>query len=214
MSKKESIIKCFLYVTTIVTLYGYSQVESQLMAMEYTDKLLNELEKRNVKATFFLVGKKAYQYPELVKKISDSGHLIGNHTYTHIQLTRVSDDTAYIEINKTNDEIFKIAKKETLFIRPPFGSYKKEYFSCANMIVTLWDIDPKDWCTYDAQLVANRVINSAGDGKIILLHDIFDTSVEAAIKIIDTLKKQGYQFVTVDELILNWFVMYLVIQHY
>ena len=161
MSKKESIIKCFLYVTTIVTLYGYSQVESQLMAMEYTDKLLNELEKRNVKATFFLVGKKAYQYPELVKKISDSGHLIGNHTYTHIQLTRVSDDTAYIEINKTNDEIFKIAKKETLFIRPPFGSYKKNIFP------------------------------------------VQDTSVEAAIKIIDTLKKQGYQFVTVDELILN-----------
>ncbi|MBQ1194401.1 MAG: polysaccharide deacetylase family protein [Lachnospiraceae bacterium] len=170
---------------------------------EYTEKLLDALKERNVKATFFVLGEKAEENEELILRMKNEGHLIGNHTYSHIRLTAVGDEEAMEEIAKTNDIIREITGDETEYIRPPFGSYEKEHIRAENMIVVLWDIDPKDWVTYDADKVAEDVINKAEDGQIILMHDIFDTSVDAAIKIIDTLIAEGYQFVTVEEILLD-----------
>lgn len=107
------------------------------------------------------------------------------------------------EIQKTNEIIREITGKDTEYIRPPFGVYKNRYVEIENMIVVLWDIDPKDWTIYDADRVAKDVISHAKEGKIILMHDIFETSVEAAIKIIDELTSEGYEFVTVDEIIMD-----------
>lgn len=170
---------------------------------KYTEKLLDELKERNIKATFFVVGKNAAENRELILRMKNEGHLIGNHTYSHINLGSVANTKAIEEIAKTNEIIKEITGEETEYIRPPFGSYDKSYFKEKDMIVVMWDIDPRDWTIYDADRVAKDVISKAKDSQIILMHDIFETSIDAAVKIIDELTKQGYEFVTVEELLMD-----------
>lgn len=169
----------------------------------YTERLLDELKKRNIKATFFVVGINAAQNKELILRMKNEGHLIGNHTYSHINLGSVANTKAIDEITRTNEIIKEITGEDTEYIRPPFGSYDKNYFKEKDMIVVMWDIDPRDWTIYDADKVAKDVISKAKDSQIILMHDIFETSVDAAIKIIDELTSQGYEFVTVEELLMD-----------
>lgn len=167
---------------------------------EYTEELINELKKRDVKATFFMIGESIEQYPELVKRMSNEGHVIGNHTYTHIHLTSVSNKMAMEEITKTNDIIKGLTGSEPEYIRPPYGSLSKKMKKTINMTPVLWDVDPRDWSILNTDRVVCHVIKNVEDGDVILLHDIFDTSVDAAVKIVDILEKEGYIFVTVDEL--------------
>lgn len=168
-----------------------------------TMKLLEGLRERNVKATFFIVGERVEYSREVVLQMSKDGHLIGNHTYTHAQLTEIPIDKAIEEINKTNDMISKVTGKEVTFIRPPCGSWNSELTSKIDMIPVFWDVDPKDWCRIDISDVVDSVVNTVDDGDIILFHDIYDTSVVAALEVIDRLKDMGYEFVTVDRIMLE-----------
>lgn len=108
---------------------------------KYTEKLLDELKKRNVKATFFVVGENAANNREIILRMNNEGHLIGNHTYSHINLGTASNCDAMDEIQKTNEIIKEITGKDIEYIRPPFGEYKDRYVERENMIVVLWDID-------------------------------------------------------------------------
>lgn len=166
---------------------------------KYTLKLLDGLKSRNVKATFFIIGKNASNYPEIVKRISDDGHLIGNHTYTHVQLTCISETEAISEIKNTNDIIYDCTGKIPRFIRPPYGLYSDKLKKETNLTPVLWSVDPRDWSILNTNFVVKHVLKRVKHGNIILLHDIFDTSVDAALKIINNLLAQGYEFVTVDE---------------
>ena len=166
---------------------------------KYTEKLLEGLKDRNVKATFFIIGENAALYPDIVKKISEDGHLIGNHTYSHVNLSCISIDNAILEITKTNDLIKQYTGITPKYIRPPYGLYSNSLKKETNLTPILWTIDPRDWSVLNTDSVVKHVLKRAKDGDIILLHDIFDTSVEAAFKIIDELKSKGYEFVTVDE---------------
>lgn len=166
----------------------------------YTPLLLDGLNERNVKATFFLIGENCEDYPDIVKRIMEEGHLIGNHTYSHIQLTASNQESFIAEIQKTNEIIEDITKQQASFVRPPYGVWKKELEESLQMFPILWTIDPLDWCTKDAENVAYRVINKAEENAVILLHDCYQTSVEAAFIIIDALQAEGYEFVTVDEI--------------
>lgn len=169
----------------------------------YTVRLLDGLKERNIKASFFLIGKQAEKYPEIVKRIQKDGHLIGNHTYHHIELTKVSKEKEMEEIGKTNEVLEGITGEKVSFIRPPFGEWRKEILEDVELIPVLWDIDPLDWCTPDSGEIVRRVVTKAKENGIILLHDCYETSVEAALQIIDLLKEKGYEFVTVDELIME-----------
>jgi len=164
----------------------------------YTEKLLDGLKERGVKATFFLVGLNIEKNEELVKRMQEEGHIIGNHTYSHVDICKLSKEQRNEEILRTNNMIENITGEKVTYIRPPFGSCVEE--SVEDMLVVLWNVDPRDWCIMDANKVAANVINGVEDGDIILFHDIFETSVEAALKVIDELKAQGYEFVTVEEL--------------
>ena len=168
-----------------------------------TPKLLDGLKERGVKATFFLIGESAAKNNDLVKRIYDEGHLIGNHTYSHVQLNCLGIDKAREEIIKANEEINKITGKCPQYIRPPYGSYSNKLLMEVNMIPVLWTVDPKDWNTDNTSKVVRFVVENAKCGDIILLHDIYDTSVAAALEIIDQLKAKGYVFVTVDQIILD-----------
>ncbi len=169
----------------------------------YTKTLLDGLKERDVKASFFLMGKNISGNEELVKRMHDEGHLIGNHTFDHVQLTRLSDAEACEQITKTSNAIYEITGEYTTFIRPPFGEWKKDLDCVVTMLPVMWTVDPVDWNTDDSNLVVQRVESVTQDEDIILLHDNYASSVEAALRIVDDLTSQGYQFVTVDELLLE-----------
>lgn len=166
----------------------------------YTERLLDGLLERNVKATFFLIGESAEQYPDVVKRMHEEGHLIGNHTYSHIELACVPLQKAVEEINKTNNIIKEITGEDTEYIRPPYGYWTKELAKNVDMEPILWDVDPRDWSVLDEQKVTCHIVKNIEEGDIILLHDIFETSVDAALNVIDILQLNGYEFVTVEEL--------------
>lgn len=169
----------------------------------YTEELLDGLKERNVVATFFVIGINIVENETLVQRMKDEGHLIGNHTYSHVELSELESGKQEEEILRTNQIIKEITGEDVEYIRPPFGCYDREQATegmLEGMFVTLWDIDPRDWCVMDKNQVVQSVVNSVEDGDIILLHDIFATSVEAALEIIDILQEQGYEFVTVDKL--------------
>ncbi len=169
----------------------------------YTERLLEGLRERDVRVTFFVLGQSAEQYPELIREMAEDGHLIGNHTYSHIQLTPGNAGQFEEELQKTDAVIYEITGQHTEFVRPPYGEWDKKYEKSLNMIQVLWNVDPLDWCCSDAGTVISRVLEKTEGDSIILLHDVYSSSVDAALVIVDELKKRGYEFVTVDELILD-----------
>lgn len=169
----------------------------------YTEDLLEGLSERNVKATFFLIGQKAEDNPELVRRIAEDGHVIGNHSYSHTNLGILSDSDACEQISRTNQVIYEITGSTPQFLRSPFGSTHRNLDCSMDMIEVLWDVDPRDWEVQNTEKIVNRVVTKVQDGDIILLHDGYDTSTAAAFQIIDTLEKEGYEFVTVDELLFD-----------
>lgn len=169
----------------------------------YTEALLDGLKERNVKASFFLMGKNIESNEDVVLRMHQEGHLIGNHTFDHVQLNKLSDEKACEQITKTSNAIYEITGQYTAFIRPPFGEWKKDLECIVTMIPVLWTIDPLDWNTHNVDVVVKRVEDKVGDEDIILLHDNYDTSVKAALQIVDDLQEAGYEFVTVDQLLLE-----------
>ena len=170
---------------------------------DYTMKLLKGLKKRGVKATFFVLGEEVERYPDILKATYDDGHMIGVHSYQHVNFGQIGDAAALEQVEKTQQAIYDVTGEYTGYIRPPYGCWKKELDQELPMIEVLWDIDPLDWATKDADTVVQRVLQKIPNGSIILLHDASEASVSAAFTIVDTLQKQGYEFVTVEELMLE-----------
>lgn len=169
----------------------------------YTEMLLDGLKERGVKATFFLIGKSIDGNEDIVKRMYEEGHLIGNHTYNHVELNKESIIEQCEEITKANNKIFEITGYTPEFMRPPFGAWDKRKECDVEMIPILWSIDPLDWKDQNTNLVVQRILSKVKDGSIILLHDVYKTSVEAALIVVDKLQAEGYEFVTADELILD-----------
>ena len=169
----------------------------------YTGQLLDGLKERGVKATFFVTGEHAELHPDIIKRMHDEGHLIGNHTYSHIQLTASNRDKFKNELIQTNEILYDITGDEVQYVRPPYGSWDKKLETDLNMFPVLWNVDPLDWNTANATRVAKAVISKVSDNDIILMHDYYDTSVEAALMIVDELTRQGYEFVTVDKILFD-----------
>lgn len=167
----------------------------------YTEELLDGLKERGVTATFFVTGEHASLHPDVIKRMQEEGHLIGNHTYSHIQLTSRNRETFKEELVRTNEIIEEITGEEVEYVRPPYGTWDKSFEEELNMIPVLWTIDPLDWCSSNVGCIAKRIEEKAGENEIILMHDYYETSVTAALKVVDELKEEGYTFVTVDEIL-------------
>lgn len=168
---------------------------------KYTPLLLDGLKERNVRATFFLLGQNVKENQELVQRMQAEGHLLGNHTYNHVQLNKIPETTARQEILKTNNEIYEATGKYPEYMRPPYGAWKKNMELCVEMLPVFWDIDTLDWKSQNVDAILKAAGEEPEDGSIILMHDEYQTSVEAALLLVDRLKEKGYEFVTVDELI-------------
>ncbi len=169
----------------------------------YTPKLLDGLAERDVKVSFFLTGENAEKYPELVERMQKEGHLIGNHTYSHLQLAGNNRDQFRRELVRTNEIIKEITGEEVVYVRPPYGSWDKSFEEELNMFPVLWSIDPLDWCTDNVSNIVKRVLSKAKENAIILMHDAYPSTVTAALQIVDALREEGYTFVTVDEILFD-----------
>ncbi|MCD8346349.1 MAG: polysaccharide deacetylase family protein [Lachnospiraceae bacterium] len=169
----------------------------------YTVKLLDGLAERGVQATFFVIGENIPGNEEIIARMDQEGHLIGNHTYDHVKITDLSVEEACEQVEKTSALVKEITGKDTEYVRPPFGSWRKDLECSFEMIPVLWDVDPLDWTTCNVSDVVRRVLEAVEADDIILLHDYYESSVDAALLIVDALTEQGYVFVTVDELILE-----------
>lgn len=170
---------------------------------DYTGMLLDGLKERGVRATFFVLGSEVELYPQLVKRASEEGHLIGVHAYRHVNLRQLSDGEAVEQVDRTNDAIYRATGQHASYIRPPYGCWKEDLDYEVQMVEVLWDIDPRDWATTSSSLVVQRVLSEVEENSIILLHDASKSSVQAAFTIIDELENQGYTFVTVEELLIE-----------
>ncbi len=169
----------------------------------YTEQLLDGLKKRGVKATFFVTGEHASLHPDILKRMQEEGHLIGNHTYSHMQLNKSNREAFKEELIKTNMIISEIIDEEVLYVRPPYGTWDKSLEAELNMFPVLWTIDPLDWCSTDVSGITAKVVNKVEENDIILMHDYFETSVTAALAVVDELLAEGYTFVTVDEIMFD-----------
>lgn len=192
---------------------GKSDVEKPKVAItfddgpnaQYTPKLLDGLKEREVKATFFLIGKniEAGDNREIVRREYEEGHLLGNHTYSHVDITKIGDEEAYKELKQNDEVLCDLLGIHFEYMRPPFGVWQKPLEQQLNVIPVLWSVDPLDWTTENVDEIVNKVVTETQEGDIILLHDCYQSSVDAALRIIDILHAEGYEFVTVDELIMN-----------
>ncbi|MBO2526577.1 MAG: hypothetical protein CW335_00125 [Clostridiales bacterium] len=169
----------------------------------YTERLLDELRKREIHATFFLCGYRVEQYPALAAQIAADGHEIGCHSDRHSFLDQLSPEEVCRDLSAAREKIVEATGQEPTLLRPPGGQYDAEVLSetcCADLPIILWSVDPCDWCCKDTQKIADRVIKKVKSGDIILMHDMSRSSVDAALRVIDTLEEKGFEFVTVSEL--------------
>ena len=169
----------------------------------YTKQLLDGLKKRGVKATFFVTGEHAALHPDIIRRMSEEGHLIGNHTYSHIQLNADNRERFKAELVQTNQVISEITGEEVLYVRPPYGSWDRTLEEELNMFPVLWTVDPLDWCSSNTTCIVKSVVDEVEENDIILMHDCYDTSVTAALQIVDELLAEGYTFVTVEEILFD-----------
>ena len=166
-----------------------------------TPRLLSILKKENVPATFFILGNRLALYPEIVKQEYKLGHQVGSHTFNHLNLPQLPMKEVQEEIKNTADLVQKTLGIAPQGLRPPYGATTPEINAQAQTPIIQWSVDSLDWKSKNADQIEQVVMNEVYDGSIILMHDIYDSSVDGAEKVIKKLKRQGYTIVTVNQLI-------------
>ena len=169
----------------------------------YTNLLLNILQREQVKATFFVIGKMVERYPNLLRSIDAAGMDIGNHTFSHVTLTKIPEQDAEIEYRANNDIVKKVIGKTMRFCRPPGGDYDAEVIEASThcgLTTVLWTDDPGDYANPGQAKIEERVLSKITNGGIILLHDGVAETLNVLPQIIAYGKKKGFQFVTISEL--------------
>ena len=169
----------------------------------YTAHLLDILDQYGAKATFFLIGSKVSGQASVVRSIQARGHQLGNHSWSHPELPKLSVDQIAGEIDRTNEAIRQATGVKPSILRPPYGAVNGvvlEQLRLRNMSSILWSVDTRDWADRNSQIVCSRAVAGARPGAVILMHDIHQTSVNAVPCILGSLKQQGYSFVTIQRL--------------
>lgn len=170
---------------------------------KYTDKLLEALEEYNARATFFMLGQNVSKYPESIQKMKELGCELGNHTMDHKNLTKIELEEMELQIEGTNDLLKEIVGEGATLVRPPYGAVNSKVRENLQYPVIMWSIDTLDWEKKDAKAIADYTLEMVKDGDIILMHDIYEQTVDATIVMISKLTEQGYQLVTVSEMALT-----------
>lgn len=178
----------------------------------YTGQILDVLKERQVPATFFVIGQNAARYPDLIRRIAAEGHQLGNHTYNHVDLLKFDREAIIEEVARTNAVLAGILGHAPHVMRPPHGfrdAVVMEAMAECRLNVVEWSVSSRDWVNPGAEVIAERTLSKVKNGSVILLHDGDGIAaslpriqtVAATRIIIDRLVAQGYQFVTVDEIL-------------
>lgn len=171
---------------------------------DVTPRVLDILKQYDAKATFFMLGSQVDYHPEIAKLVVDAGHEIGNHTEQHQDLTKLGPDGIRKEIQSTSDKINNITGTRPYLVRPPYGAYnehiKNDAANYGNSII-LWSVDSLDWKSRNADAINDEIQQQLTPGSIVLMHDIHPTTADALPKLLETLQQEGYQFVTVSQLL-------------
>ncbi len=170
-----------------------------------TPALLDILRARRIRATFYVVGRNAAAWPDLLRRMVGEGHEIGNHTWSHARLTALGEADLLREIDRTSEAIYRAVKKVPVTLRPPYGllrlSQARMIHARRAMVTTLWDVDPRDWQRPGPGVVASRIVSASHNGAIILAHDIHRPTVRAMPGALDGLSERGFRFATVSMLL-------------
>ncbi len=195
------------------TTWSSVHVNGQFIAMTFDDgpsaqltpRLLDILKERGMHVTFFVVGQNAKDHPEILKRAVAEGHEIANHSWSHPNLAKMSDEAVRSELNRTSEAIAAALGKTPNLMRPPYGSLsnaqRKWVHDDLHMKIILWDVDPLDWKRPGPSVVEQRILDGTRPGSIILSHDIHAPTIEAMPDTFDKLLAKGYKFVTVDDLL-------------
>lgn len=167
---------------------------------EYTEELINCLVENNAKATFFMLGQNVEAYPEIAKELSDAGMELGNHSYSHSDLVTIGADAAAQQVSNTDAALKAATGFEATVMRPPGGSFNDSVKAAIDHPLIIWSIDTRDWATKSEDQTYQVVMDNAQDGSVVLMHDIHEWSVKAAIRMIPDLIAKGFKLVTVSEL--------------
>lgn len=167
---------------------------------EYTEELINCLVENNAKATFFMLGQNVEAYPEIAKELSDAGMELGNHSYSHPDLVTIGADAAAQQVSNTDAALKSATGFEATVMRPPGGSFNDSVKAAIDHPLIIWSIDTRDWATKSEDQTYQVVMDNAQDGSVVLMHDIHEWSVKAAIRMIPDLIAKGFKLVTVSEL--------------
>ena len=164
-----------------------------------TGPLLDGLALREAPATFFLVGSRIPGNEDLVRRMAAEGHQIGIHTFDHVELKGLSRRDFDLQVGKTRALIANLLGDGNYWLRPPYGLIDKRAEDWCGGPIILWSVDPEDWRDSDVDRIVAAVVEHVSDGDIILLHDLFPSSAQAALRIVDALLAKGYCFVTVEQ---------------
>jgi peptidoglycan-N-acetylglucosamine deacetylase len=193
--------------------FSQCHVDGPYIAMTYDDgphgantpRLLEMLKQRGIKATFFCVGQCVAEYPEIAKRIADEGHEIASHSWSHPQLSSMSEASVRDQLEKTHQAIKQATGIAPKVFRPPYGAFTARQRNWANAVygykIILWDVDPLDWKIRSASHVESEILKQTVSGSIILSHDIHKSTIDAMPSTLDALLAKGYKFVTVSELL-------------
>ena len=165
-----------------------------------TGELVDALKKNDARATFFVLGMNAVNYQETIKKMQDAECEIGNHSYNHPQLTTLDEAGIRKQLDDTDHMIASAVGQNATVMRPTYGVINDKVKAHAKMPLIMWSVDTMDWKNREKEMIVNSVLSTAGDGDIILMHDIYGTSIDAAIDLIPKLIEKGFQVVTVSEM--------------
>ncbi len=168
-----------------------------------TERVLAELEKRSILATFFQIGTRVEAEPSMAKAVADAGHELGNHSLTHPQLTKLTEDRVAYELEKTQELIQAATGRVPVWFRPPYGAFRHDQdFQAASrgLGVTLWSVDPRDWAQPGADKIAQLILAETRPGSIVLMHDLHAQTADALPRILDGLMERGFEFTTITGL--------------
>ena len=197
-----------LYSGETLPVDGPAQLERPVVALTFDDgprrsttgELLDGLAQRGVHATFFLVGEMLEGNGDLVERVAAEGHQIGVHTYDHVWLTELSAVDFEKQVGRTRRLLTEMVGEGSYWLRPPYGGVDRGVEKRAGSPVILWSVDPEDWDDKNVTRIVEHIVSNVRDGDIILLHDIYPSSVEAALQVVDRLQERGFLFATVEEL--------------
>lgn len=167
---------------------------------KYTPEILKVLKENNSAATFFVVGSQVEMFGDILSQMAEEGNEIGNHTYNHKDLETVTDEELYKQIKGTDDLIYNASGYTPTIMRPPYGSSDEELNKKIIKPVIKWSVDTLDWKNRDTETIVNTILENVKDGDIVLMHDLYESTAEAAKIVIPKLTEKGYQLVTVSEL--------------